>query len=41
VDQIIQVDMHREVFVYPDGDGFHQRQVLQHDAIATGGFSRL
>ena len=36
MDQIVQVDVHGEIFVNADGDGFHQRQMLQHDAVAAG-----
>ena len=34
VDQIVQIHMHRQILVHPDGDGFHQRQMVENDTIS-------
>ena len=34
--QIVQVHVHRQVFVYPHGNCLYQGQVFQYDAIALG-----
>jgi hypothetical protein len=35
VDQIVQVDVHRQVCVNANGNGFHEWQMLQDDAVAA------
>ena len=35
VNQIVQIDVHRQIFVHADGDGLDQRQMLQHHAVAA------
>jgi hypothetical protein len=35
VNQVVQVDVHRKVFVDADGDRFHQRKMFEHDLIAN------
>ena len=34
MDQIVQIHMHGQVLMYPYRDGFHQRQMVENDAIA-------
>src|SRR5581483_7550674 len=36
MNQIIQVDVHGQVFMHSHGDGFDQRKMLEDDAIALG-----
>ena len=34
--EVVEVDVHGEIFMHPHGDGFHQRQVFEDDAVALG-----
>src|SRR5689334_10394642 len=34
MEEVVEIDMHRKVLVYANGDRFHQWQVLEHDPIA-------
>src|SRR5262249_39557629 len=36
VNQIVEIDVHGEVLVYADGDGFDKRKVLENHAVALG-----
>ena len=35
VDQVVQIHMHRQAFMNPDGNRLHQRKVLEHNLIAN------
>ncbi len=41
VDQVVHIDVHRQVLVHANRDGFHQRQMLQHYAVAPGELGAL
>ena len=41
VHQIVHVHMDGQVLMHANGDGFHQRQMFQHDAVAAGQLGAL
>ena len=36
VDQVVQIDVHRQILVNSDGDSLHQRQVVENNSIPQG-----
>src|SRR5689334_12203306 len=39
MDQIVKINMDGKILVHPDGDRFHQRKMLEDDAIASSDLS--
>ena len=34
VNEVVEIDVHGEVLMNPDGDGLHERKVIEHNLVA-------